>query len=385
MQESENLWNEEQLLIEMEKMQDQIDLLHGEKDQWRQETLRGQQTISELSSQVSLLKSELQKKSEKIEKLTGAEMVLEENNQLKKENRELILKAEKAVKEADTMARSCKQEISQKESDLREKMMQAQADISAARQKEAEIDSLIKDGVRRQTSWLKEEYESRNMAIQIKANRRNKEFRDSCFILFTLTGLYGLLITLFTALESETVCKDMHQFARGLRNGLIIFVTAVHKMALLTANLTDGIPYIAIRVLLYGLLYIIITAAIYGILVIMISIPVKKYMRFFLKKQADEFTLFLLMACIATPVFFANEIKTVMSLNLAIVMLILFSGCMTVRGILLMKDKRIRNGILGTAGALTGGLVLLILVGEYAGIGGVIGMLIAAVIIPATD
>ena len=32
-----------------------------------------------------------------------------------------------------------------------------------------------------------------------------------------------------------------------------------------------------------------------------------------------------------------------------------------------------------------GGLVLLILVGKYAGIGGVIGMLIATVIIPVTD
>lgn len=141
MQGSENLWNEDQLLIEMEKMQDQIDLLYGEKDQWRQEALQGQQTISELSSQVSILKSELQKRSEKIEKLTGADLVLEENKQLKKENI------------------------------LHEKMMQAEADISAARQKEAEIDSLIKDGVRRRTSWLKKEYERSNKAIQIKANR----------------------------------------------------------------------------------------------------------------------------------------------------------------------------------------------------------------------
>lgn len=135
----------------------------------------------------------------------------------------------------------------------------------------------------------------------------------------------------------------------------------------------------------YGLLYFIITAVIYGILFIVISIPVRKYMRFFLKKQADEFTLFLLMFCIAIPVFFVSEIKTVMSLNLTIVMLILFSGCMTVRGILLMEDKKIRNGILGTAGALTGGFVVMILVARYAGIGGVIGMLIASVIIPATN
>ena len=141
----------------------------------------------------------------------------------------------------------------------------------------------------------------------------------------------------------------------------------------------------AIRVLLYGLLYFIITAAIYGILFIVISIPVRKYMRFFLKKQADEFTLFLLMVCIAIPVFFVSEIKAVISLNLAIVMLILFSGCMTVRGILLMDDKRIRNGILSTAGALAGGFVVMILVARYAGIGGVIGMLIASVIIPATN
>lgn len=295
------------------------------------------------------------------------------------------LRAEKAVKEADTMARSCKEEISQKENILHEKMMQAEADISAARQKEAEIDSLIKDGVRRRTSWFKKEYERRNREMQIKANRKNKEFRDSCLLLFTLTGLYGLLITLFTALKSETVCKDVNQFGRGLGNGLILFMTVVHKMAVFTAKLTEGIPYMAIRVLLYGLLYFIITAVIYGILFIVISIPMRKYMGFFLKKQADEFTLFLLMVCIAIPVFFVSEIKTVMSLNLTIVMLILFSGCMTVRGILLMEDKKIRNGILGTAGALTGGFVVMILVARYAGIGGVIGMLIASVIIPATN
>lgn len=204
-------------------------------------------------------------------------------------------------------------------------------------------------------------------------------------LLFTLTGLYGLLITLFTALKSETVCKDVNQFGRGLGNGAILFVTTVHKIASITATFTEAVPYMAIRVLLYGLLYFIITAAIYGILFIVISIPVRKYMRFFLKKQADEFTLFLLMVCIAIPVFFVREIKTVMSQNLAIVMLILFSGCMTVRGILLMEDKKIRNGILGTAGALTGGFVVMILVARYAGIGGVIGMLIASVIIPATN
>ena len=93
---SENLWNEDELLEQLEQMQDQIEKLQAEKEEiiqyrraaekWHmaQEQKHSSEILA-LQSALQQAQSKLQEQSDQIVKLSGADLILQENEQLKSE------------------------------------------------------------------------------------------------------------------------------------------------------------------------------------------------------------------------------------------------------------------------------------------------------------
>ncbi len=85
--------------------------------------------------------------------------------------------------------------------------------------------------------------------------------------------------------------------------------------------------------------------------------PIRKYIRFFLKKQADSVTGSVAFFTVTTVIFMAEPIKAVVRINLVAAWVILMILYTAGRGVVQMEDKEERRKVLIYAGA--GGLILI--------------------------
>lgn len=244
------------------------------------------------------------------------------------------MKAGKAKKEAEAMVRNCKEKCSRKEAILEKKMAEADSKIVSARKMEQEVGLLIEEGVRLRTSSLKEQLDRKANKCKKDANRKFNRMRERYMTLFILSCLYGIIVTLFTAMRSEILCQDAELFFRTIGKGAVFFVTGVHRIAGFLAGVGENIPYPILSMLLFGIVYLLITVIIYGGLILLISYPLKRYLLFFREKQADEFTLFMFLLCAAVPVYFGNWIKWFVPINLIILMIVLVLLYLIFRGVM---------------------------------------------------
>ncbi len=81
--------------------------------------------------------------------------------------------------------------------------------------------------------------------------------------------------------------------------------------------------------------------------------PIRKYIRFFLNKQADSITGAVALFSAATIIFMADSIKAVVKINLIAVWVILMTFYTAGRGVMQMEDKEERRKVLIYAGAVT--------------------------------
>lgn len=292
---------------------------------------------------------------------------------------------EKTRKEAGKTVRACKEEYAKKQGELEAKMAEADARTTFAHQLEKNVNRIIEDGVKQRTAFLQKQLEGKARKYKKDADRKYKRMRKGYMTLFVLGCLYGIIVTLFTSIKTEVVCKDADLFVMSIWNAGISFVTGVHGIAGFLAGVIGFIPYTVIRTLFYGLVYAGATIVIYGILTALIVYPVKGYLVFFLEKQADEFTLFMLLLCIAYPIFYGEWIKGLIPVNLILLMVLLMAACLTARGILEMEDHEMRKSILTLAGTALGGIAALALIIKVAGPWGLAVIIILMMALAATN
>ena len=108
----------------------------------------------------------------------------------------------------------------------------------------------------------------------------------------------------------------------------------------------------------------------------------KKYFDFFRKKQADEFSIAVVLVILATGVFLADTIKMAFMINIQELMLLIWSLYSFSRGILQMKNKETRNSLLKgmtiTFGSIGGVTLLIYVLGPIGLLGAVVGVAIVA-------
>lgn len=111
------------------------------------------------------------------------------------------------------------------------------------------------------------------------------------------------------------------------------------------------------------ILYLLVSALLVGTVLVILFIMAIAYIRFIQQNQADELSVFVAVIDLACVLFMADEIKQAGSINLLLLMILIFLTYSVTRGVLEMKNKEVRNKLLLDAGIIVGfagGVIIMI-------------------------
>ncbi len=188
------------------------------------------------------------------------------------------------------------------------------------------------------------------------------------------TMFYSILTTIITAWKTETFAKDVAAFVMAIKDGVILIVGWISAAASFVAQLGDMIPQEVVATIVHWILVVGVYGVIIGAIGWLIFVLGKKYARFFKDKQADEISVFVGLITLAMGVFTSDLIKSILSINLVGLMIVMFVGYTVVRGIIQAENVEVKKNILKWTGITAGGIAGAIAVGHFFGAIGLIAI-----------
>ncbi len=315
MNDSNNLKLEE-IISTMEDMEKQLEAQHTQLETMRTENYKALKTVSDLSSENSTLRKELQKKSDTIVSLNKKlkDQCLVEGDLVKSE--EAKRAGEKALKEAETIRSNfeCKKselddreaEISRKEGEL-----------------EIEIDTEAENRIVDARNELEEEYKRKEEHIWQMSRLREQATADKYKKLtiryqveFTIILFYGVIVTALKAIANPEITADAIQFFVNLWDALVGFVVSVIGFGHKVANISGFIPNPTAASIVFWVLLILIAGVVIGIVFLTIYSVIILYVRYLKTNQFDRYTVIAAITALAFAIFLAEVIKGIAPINL---------------------------------------------------------------------
>ena len=318
----------EELLCIAEKAQAQLELEIVENS-------RAQERISNLSSEILILKNELLKKSEKIVSLNEKIENLSKSDLQLKKSKELMAAGLKAKSEAEVIRLACeenRQELIHKESSLadRESKLREKEDHF-----EREINSKADKMIKADRTRLEWEYKIRmqdndrhTKAKQDELSKKYKTMTVTYKVEFMVVLIYGVISSILQAVTTPVIREDIVTFFTGLWKGIVGLYTLIEMLARNVAGLANYIEDPTAS----GIVYWIICVAIMAVLILAILIGVGlvliRYERYVRENQWDRHTVTVITIDIAVTLFLAEHIRALIPINLVViqaVILLLYS------------------------------------------------------------
>ena len=116
---------------------------------------------------------------------------------------------------------------------------------------------------------------------------------------------------------------------------------------------------------------IVFMAVAYGLLVFFAT---RAYAQFFKDKQADEITGWAVLMDTAMVVFLADEIRSILSINLVLLFLLIFASYSLIRAILQAENTQVRNAVIKYAVIVGGSIAGVALMVHFFGVIGIIAI-----------
>ena len=327
MSDSKDLKPEEMLDL-MEDMQKQLEAQHTQLEALHTENYKALKTVSDLSSENSTLRKELQKKSDKIVVLNGQ---LKEQSQIeaeRKKSEEAMKAGEKAEleaariraliegREAEAIRSRC--ECKQSELDDRE------AEI---KRKECELTKEIENEAEIQISDLRfileEEYKRKEEHIWQQSLTRERVCADKYKKLtiryqaeFTIILFYGVIVTALKAIATPEIIEDVINFFSFWWKVLVDFVLNVISFGHSVAKLSEYIPNPTVASIVFWMVLILIAGIAIGIVFLTILSVIIIYVRYLKENQFDRYTVIAAITALAFTVFLSGVIKGIAPVNL---------------------------------------------------------------------
>lgn len=270
-----------------------------------------EQTISELLSQVSMLKSEMQKLADKNVKLNEADNVLKQNAELKKQNELLKQAKQRAEQEAMTEVSSVKREYARKEQLLADERAEAQRRTQEA---ENQKQSLKADTEKRAKELVKAKVKSLEATYQAKTS--------SHYAYVTGVSMYAVLVTVLTAIRSETFVSDFKTFFEVIWGFLLTCFGWLENGANFVAQIGDKIPQEIVATIVHWLLWFIVLFGVGIGAVVLLLIGIAKLVSWYAEDYADNTSLGFALVSLALSIFFAEEIRAFLPINLLLLLII---------------------------------------------------------------
>lgn len=305
--------------------------------------------ISELSSINSTLMSELRKKSEIIVKLNEKEeiynksdLIKKQNAELEKRNRELEQSEQNARQEAMTEVSAVKEECAKRERIAESKAQEADRLKSHLKAVEADlsgqIDKKAQNLVESKLNALHGVYEAKQRSLDRKFKAKTASY-DSCMLGLLL---YGVLTTVFTAVRSEAFVSDFKTFFEVVWGFLLTCFGWLENGANFMAQIGDKIPQEIVATIVHWLLWFIVLFGVGIGAVVLLLIGIAKLVKWYAEEYADNTSLGFALVSLALSIFFAEEIRAFLPINLLLLLILVHivyvlirwyvKGCMRSRG-----------------------------------------------------
>lgn len=351
MQESESLWSKDDLISEMEKMQAEIidlksqrkelnseiqllksenrELLNQNEDlQTGNEELN--QNINEkenliqkisfeklkLQSGIQDLTNELQIKSEAIVKMKGADLILKENEQLKEKDRKREIESNRRKEELEAEVRVVKEAFEESRDELECYKKLQKKRLAEYNQKINEQDRLIENRAKEITekarSDLTKKFRNKQIGLDAEYMARIAANETRLWSI----EIYAAIVTIFTAIQSKAFTDDIVSAAKTI--GIIIkkLISFIETVSEVTAGLSDRINDTTLNLIVYWILKAITGAGIMAVPIVIIYLVGKKYISWYKSEIADSISVWVAVITLAVSIFFAEPIKSFLSINL---------------------------------------------------------------------
>lgn len=285
--------------------------------------------ISELSSINSTLMSELRKKSEIIVKLNEKEeiynksdLIKKQNAELEKRNRELEQSEQNARQEAMTEVSAVKEECAKRERIAESKAQEADRLKSHLKAVEADlsgqIDKKAQNLVESKLNALHGVYEAKQRSLDRKFKAKTASY-DSCMLGLLL---YGVLTTVFTAVRSEAFVSDFKTFFKVVWGFLLTCFGWLENGANFMAQIGDKIPQEIVATIVHWLLWFIVLFGVGIGAVVLLLIGIAKLVKWYAEEYADNTSLGFALVSLALSIFFAEEIRAFLPINLLLLLIL---------------------------------------------------------------
>ena len=327
----------DELLTLMESMQDQLEKQHTQLETLRTENYKALKTVSDLSSENSMLRSELQKKSDTIVSLNKKlkDQCLVEGDLVKSE--EAKRAGEKALKEAETIRSNfeCKQsELDDREAEIRRKESELEIEI------DTEAENRIVDA----RNELEAEYKRKEEHIWHMSHLREQATEDKYKKLtvryqveFTIILFYSVIVTALQVIATPKIMEGAIQFITYWFQALVDFDANVIGFGHKVANISSLIPNPTASSIVFWVLLILISVIVIGIVYLTIYSVIILYVRYLKANQFDRYTVIAAITALAFTIFLANVIKGIAPINLFAIQIGLFLAYSGVRALVVSR------------------------------------------------
>lgn len=381
----------ETLKSEKERLEKKVTDMESDMEKLkRQHSLETQELksqISSMNSTIAQLGQTLQGKDEEIVSLNGhigrlseSDKVLGENKTLRRENAELLEMCLNKAKEAEAEVAAAKEKYDALVSSLdeREKEVAKREEQAALRDKEqdAEVSRLADKRINGRLRKLEAQYNSKDRMLE----GRFRRMRHGYVGIILISVLYGIIVTIITAVKTPAIISDVVEFGRTIAKGAMVLYHIALKAGGFASQLGDRIPQPTIAFILHWVIWILVLTAIFGGLGVTAFLLIKTYAGYFRKKQTDEITAFAILMDLAVTVFLAEQIKTILSVNLVLLFFALFALYSAIRAVIRMENVTARNRLFKyvaiTCGCIAGMAVMFRFIGMIGAIAVPIGLIL---------
>ena len=281
-----------------------LEKLNSQLEQARQSANSSQ--VQELVSIVQQQKKKIAEQAELIEKL---------NSDLQKSEQSA---RQEAVTEVSAVKEECAKreriaEGKEQEADrLKSHLKAVEADLSG------QIDKKAQNLVESKLNALQGAYEAKQRSLDSKY----KALTVSHEVILFGCLLYGILVTVFTAVRSKAFTGDFKTFFITVGNFFTWCGKSLYWLGIQASKLGDMIPQPIVATIVHWILFIIACFGVAIVLVILAFTGIYAWFEWFKENQADLVALSVFLVSLALIIFFADVFKAFLPVNLLLLLLL---------------------------------------------------------------
>lgn len=152
--------------------------------------------------------------------------------------------------------------------------------------------------------------------------------------LLIVSILYGILITLLTAIRSRAFLGDFKAFFLSVWTCIDWYYESAISVGKWVAQIGDIIPQPIVAIIVHWIIQIIVTGGMWLGLSIVVTKPAEKGWRWFRKNQADIGSLAVLLVSLALIIFLADIFKSFLPINLILLLILIQLVAIGIRAII---------------------------------------------------